>query len=67
MENTINRAAVQRMILARLEVIRPALHGKLTRVSGDSLNWLESRLQNIIDSELRIHPSRGKTIQLGSR
>jgi hypothetical protein len=63
----INRAVVKRLILARLAVIRPALVPKLRRVSSESFNYLAARLQNIIDDELRDHPSLGATIRIGGK
>ncbi len=63
----LNRSVTRDTILRRVEIIRPALHGKLIRVSESSLHFLESKLRNWIDSELRNHPSVGATIRLGDR
>lgn len=63
----INKSETRRVILARLDVIRPALVGKLTRVSEDTLNYLDSRLRNLIDNELRAHGTCGATIRMGER
>ncbi len=63
----LNKSVTRRLILARLEVIRPALIGKLTRVSEGTLNYLDSRLRNLIDAELRAHGTCGATIRMGER
>lgn len=58
----LNRTETRRLILARLEVIRPALVGKMTRVGDETFTTLEARLRCMIDAELRVLPTVGKTI-----
>lgn len=60
----LNRAAVKAQVLTRLVELRPALTGKLTRVSAESYRFLERRLASIIDDSLRTHSTVGKTINL---
>lgn len=58
----LNKSETRRLILARLEVIRPALVGKMSRVGDETFTTLEMRLRCIIDNELRALPTVGKTI-----
>lgn len=58
----LNRTVTRRLILNRLEVIRPGLVGKMTRVGDATFDTLEIRLRLIIDAELRALPTVGKTI-----
>jgi hypothetical protein len=60
----INRAACRKMIFARLEILRPALFKKMTRVSESSFTYLEARVQNIIDGQLCTLSTLGSTIYL---
>jgi hypothetical protein len=63
----INNAVAKRLVFNRLEVIRPALCGKMTRISAGSFEWLAARVQNMIDDELRHHTTKGQTIRLGGK
>jgi hypothetical protein len=66
--STINRAVTRRMIQNRAEHLRGKwFTDKFSRISVGSFEWLEARLQHIIDNELRSHPTMGKTIRLGGK
>ena len=54
----LNRKAVKSYLLARAE---QRAH-KLTRVSGETLVWLESQLMTSCDRLIHAQPSVGKTI-----
>ena len=58
----INRSEVRRFILDTIGRTRPQL--RLTRVSQDSLDKLESWLREKIRSEVHSRPSVGKTFRL---
>jgi hypothetical protein len=58
----LNKAETRRLIFARMEVIRPALVGKMSRVGDEVFDVLAARLRCIIDNELRNLPTVGKTI-----
>ncbi len=56
----INRQAVKRMAL---ELSKANRAGKFTRVSGDFLIRMNSRLNAFIQEEVHRHPSIGKTLK----
>jgi hypothetical protein len=56
----INRQAVKRMAL---ELSKSNRAGKFTRVSGDFLIRMNSRLDAFIQEEVHRHPSIGKTLK----
>jgi len=55
----LNRSATKKFILQRQSIVRPGW--KFERVSAQALDDLEYKLQRIIDSSLKGHPSKGKT------
>ena len=61
MNSLINRAAVKRFILKKMEAMRP--HMGITRVSGEALDQYEAQLRAKIISEIQSHPSIGKTFK----
>jgi hypothetical protein len=56
----INRQAVKRMAL---ELSKAHRAGKFTRVSGDFLIRMNSRLNAFLQEEVHRHPSIGKTLK----
>jgi hypothetical protein len=61
MSNLTNRAALKRYLLDRARVIRP--HHRLSRVSEETLEWLENNLRNQASELIRRHPAKGSTIR----
>jgi len=59
----LNKSVTRRHILARLEVVRPALAWKKNRVSAETIDRLEAWLRNRIDRELEAMATVGKTIR----
>ena len=59
MSSLLNKAALKKFILAKLEANRPELG--LTRVSKEALDTIEARLKNMIENDISTHPSIGKT------
>lgn len=58
----ISRTAARRLVLTRLEAVRPALVEKMSRVSEQTFLYLEQEIRRIVDRELARIPSTGKTI-----
>jgi len=56
----INRQAVKRMAL---ELSKSNRAGKFTRVSGEFLTRMNSRLDAFVQEEVQRHPSIGKTLK----
>jgi hypothetical protein len=61
MAGLLNRAALKRYLLDRARVIRP--HHRLSRVSEETLEWLENNLRNQASELIRRHPAKGSTIR----
>jgi hypothetical protein len=61
MSRLINRSEVKRYLLARAQMLRPALGMK--RVSNEAVQRLESKLRLMADELIRQHPSMGSTIK----
>jgi hypothetical protein len=61
MSSLVNRAALKRYLLDRAQVIRP--HHRLSRVSEEALEWLETSLRNQASELIRRHPAKGSTIK----
>ena len=61
MSSLVNRAALKRYLLDRARVIRP--HHRLSRVSEETLEWLENNLRNQASELIRRHPAKGITIR----
>ena len=59
----INRRAVREFTFVVLAERRPALAGKLTRISGDYYAAMEARLVNAITDHVSRLPSVGATIR----
>ena len=62
MASLLNRTEVKRRMLKRWKELRP--YHEMTRVSEDTLNYLEGRLRNVIEAGVSGHPSKGRTIKL---
>jgi len=58
--NLINKKAVKHMAL---ELSKSTRAGKFTRVSGEFLIRMNSRLNAFIQEEVHRHPSIGKTLK----
>ena len=61
MAGLLNRAALKRYLLDRARVIRP--DHRLSRVSEETLEWLENNLRNQASELIRRHPAKGSTIR----
>ena len=61
MAGLLNRAALKRYLLDRARVIRP--HHRLSRVSEETLGWLENNLRNQASELIRRNPAKGATIR----
>jgi hypothetical protein len=57
----LNRAALKRYLLDRARQMRP--HHRLSRVSEETLEWLENSLRNQASELIRRHPAKGSTIK----
>jgi len=58
--NMIKRSAVRAFAM---EVSQLARAGKFTRVSRDFLDVVDRRLAEIVESMVKSHPSKGKTLK----
>jgi len=56
----LNRSKVKRTALEIAAVIRPA--NKFTRVGMSFIERIEAKVRAAIREEVRIHPSKGKTL-----
>jgi hypothetical protein len=56
----INKSACKRLTLDMAKTLRPA--NKFTRVSEEFLISCEAALKNHIQSRVKTHPSKGKTL-----
>jgi len=63
MSSLINRAATKKFILAKIAQLRPGMEEQLTRVSKEALDIYEARLRSMIEDDIMIHPTRGKTFR----
>jgi hypothetical protein len=61
MAGLLNRSALKRYLLDRARVIRP--HHRLSRVSEETLEWMENNLRNQSSELIRRHPAKGSTIR----
>lgn len=61
--SVINRAELRRYAFKVIEAKRPALHGKMTRVSEEFFQQMEAKLKAMVIQHIELHPSSGKTIQ----
>ena len=59
MNNTTNQSNVKKYALA---VSADTRQGKFTRVSKDFLDRIEAKTRNLIQAEVRNHPSVGVTL-----
>lgn len=59
--NLINRRQVRRFILAKYERLRPG--HKITAVSKEALDKIESQMRVKIIAAIRSHPTIGKTFK----
>ncbi len=67
MGNLINKKEARASIFAALELLRPALKDKLTRISADVYDELELKVRAEIRKLVSNHPTVGKTISYGSK
>lgn len=61
MSSLVNRAALKRYLLERAKQMRP--HHRLSRVSEETLEWLENTVRNQATELIRRHPAKGSTIR----
>jgi hypothetical protein len=59
----LNCAEVRREVFRRLEVERPHLVGKLTRVSPEFFERLDAQVVQLVIKEVRSLPTVGTTIR----
>lgn len=57
----LNRSKARERLLERAQELRPTWGP--TRVGEDALEYLEERIEQVIDGMIRTHPSIGKTIK----
>lgn len=67
MSSIINKKEARNSIFAALEVCRPALKDKLTRISADVYDQLELVVRAEIRKLVSNHPTVGKTISYGHK
>ena len=60
----LNKAAVKDFIWQKMEVERPALQEKFTRISAGTYEALDVWLRNKIVQAIKQHPSSGKTFEI---
>lgn len=63
MNSLINRSSTKKFILAKITSLRPGFEKQITRVSKSAIDNYEARLRAMIESDIMIHPSKGKTFQ----
>ena len=63
----INKREARSSIFAALELLRPALKDKLTRISADVYDELELKVRAEIRKLISNHPSVGKTISFSDK
>lgn len=63
MASILNQTATKKFILAKIAQLRPGMETQLTRVSQSALDKYEAQLRNIIESDIMIHPTIGKTFR----
>jgi hypothetical protein len=63
MGHLINRKQIKIFIMAKLKAMRPGMEEQLTRISKEALDNYEYRLRIMIEDDIRIHPSIGKTFK----
>lgn len=61
MTSLLNRSAVKKFILAKIKSMRPGMEKQITRVSQEALDNYEARLKAVIESDIMILPTLGKT------
>jgi hypothetical protein len=59
----INKLAVRKYLLAMSEEYRG---GKFTRVSDSTFSVIDSKLRMMLESDIKVHPSIGKTVMIES-
>jgi hypothetical protein len=59
--NIINYSATKKFILAKIISLRPGMEKQITRISKSSIDNYEARLRAMIESDIMIHRSSGKT------
>lgn len=65
MSNSIlNRAAMKKLILAKIASLRPGMEKQLTRVSSSSLDHYENKIKAMIEHDIMVHPSIGRTFRV---
>lgn len=63
MNNLLNRSSTKKFIIAKITSLRPGMEKQITRVSKEALDNYEARLRAMIESDIMIHPSKGRTFQ----
>ncbi len=63
MSSIINKSQLRQFILDTIEVSRPALKGKMTRVSAEYLEQVEAATRASVRSHIDSMPSAGRTVR----
>jgi hypothetical protein len=63
LNNLLNRSSTKKFIIAKITSLRPGMEKQITRVSKEALDNYEARLRAMIESDIMIHPSLGKTFR----
>ena len=64
MSSILNRQAAKKFILAKIKQLRPGMEKQLTRVSKSALDNYEARIRILIENDIMIHPTLGKTFRV---
>lgn len=60
-DSLVNRAAIKRFILKKMQALRP--HMKISRVSQEAIDRYEFELRAKIINDIQSHPTIGKTFK----
>jgi hypothetical protein len=63
MNSILNQSATKKFILAKIAALRPGFEKQITRVSKLAIENYEARLRAMIESDIMIHPSVGRTFK----
>lgn len=64
MSTLINQSAIKKFILKKIAYLRPGMEKRLTRVSQSAVDSYEAKLKIMIENDIMVHPSIGKTFRL---
>lgn len=65
MPKLVNRTAARKFIFEMIKLLRPGLEKKMTQVSEDVYDYLDTSIRTDIRNLVASHPSKGKTITTG--